>query len=116
MMPEKIWTGNTRSILQIMKDITTMTDSAAIVSDQIDPSPLFCERTFFQKIREEGCNPIARDGGLYIDFINSAAVRDAGRWAALHDPDGALRLEYARAAWEDRRTDDEVILLGAETV
>jgi hypothetical protein len=99
-----------------MKAITNMTDSAAIVSDQIDPSPLFCERTFFQKIREEGCNPLVTQNGLYTGFVNSAAVRDAGRWAALHDPDGTLRLEYARAAWEDRRTDDEVILLGAETV
>jgi|UPI0004BBF26D hypothetical protein len=40
------------------------------------------------------------------------SAEDADRWAALHDPNGSVRLEYARAAWAKRASDDSVILLG----
>lgn len=35
-----------------------------------------------------------------------------GTWAALHDENGAVRLEYARAAWAERTSDDDINSLG----
>ncbi|WFT91881.1 hypothetical protein [Bradyrhizobium barranii] len=39
-------------------------------------------------------------------------MSNLNKWAARHDPDGALRLECARAAWAKRTSDDEIIALG----
>jgi hypothetical protein len=88
-----------------------MSDLNLNASAGIDPSTPFCARTYFEKIREEGCNPIVRDCAFYI-YLTSTGDTGAGRWAALQDPDGTARKEYARAAWDNRRNDNEVILLG----
>lgn len=53
--------------------------------------------------------------GLYMDIVPDRA-RDLGRWAALHDPEGTARMEYVCTAWGTRRTDDDVILLGARAL
>ncbi|MCK1517130.1 hypothetical protein IVB22_32430 [Bradyrhizobium sp. 190] len=77
----------------------------------IDQSTPFCAHTYYACIQAKGCDPIIRNGGLYIDLC-SASIGDVGRWAALHDPDGSLRLDHARSAWEKRASDDEIIMLG----
>lgn len=81
-----------------------------VVGDFVDVA--FNVALFYSILRTEGCNPFVRDGGLYLDFINSAAVKDAGTLAALYDPSGEIRLEYARSAWTARRSGTEVVELG----
>jgi hypothetical protein len=72
----------------------------------------FSVALFYSILRAEGCNPFIRDGGLYTEFGNSEMAREAGTWAALYDPTGELRLEYAREAWTARRSEAEVVWLG----
>ncbi|MHC2295373.1 hypothetical protein [Bradyrhizobium barranii] len=74
--------------------MTNLSDAATI---KIDLSTPFCAQTYYAHLRAEGCDPII----------------GAGDWAARHDPKGTLRLEHARAAWAERTSDDEIILLGA---
>ena len=76
----------------------------------VDPSTPFFAGTYYTGLRAEGCDPVIRDGGLHM-LLNGAS--EFGAWAALHDPDGSARLEYARAAWAARTSNDEIILLGA---
>lgn len=84
------------------------------VAATIEPSTPFCSYTYFTGLRGEGGNPFVANGGLYQSVTEgSKSAREFNEWAARHDPDGALRLEYARAMWSVRSSDDEVILLGA---
>lgn len=87
-----------------------MTNLSVNSSITIDPSTPFCARTYYAALRGAGCDPMIRGGGLYT-LLNGG--REAGKWAAFHDPDGSQRLEFARAAWANRGEDEEVVLLGA---
>ncbi|MGY4313712.1 hypothetical protein [Bradyrhizobium sp. JR3.5] len=75
----------------------------------IDPNAPFDAHTYYASLRAEGCDPVVRNGALL--FLVDGGD-EAGTWAALRDPDGSLRLEYARASWAKRTSDDEVIPLG----
>lgn len=74
------------------------------------PVHAFLCEDVYTGLRAKGCDPIIRNGGL---LLNESSGDNLDKWAALHDPDGALRLECARAAWAGRTSDDEVVLLGA---
>ncbi|MGF6433484.1 hypothetical protein [Bradyrhizobium elkanii] len=87
-----------------------MTDLSAAATGKIDPSTPFCAHAYYVALRDEGCDPIVRGGGFYMLLNGNRSP--AGKWAALRDPDGSLRLEYARTAWAERTSDDEIILLG----
>jgi hypothetical protein len=68
---------------------------------------------FFSILRAGGDNPQIRHGGLCCGVHpRSKVIRDAGQWAAFHDPTGELRLEYARAIWSARNPGTEIIELG----
>src|SRR5690348_5982903 len=55
---------------------------------------------FFSILLAGGDNPQIRYGGLHCGIHpSSKIIREAGQWAARHDPTGELRLEYARAIW-----------------
>ncbi|UFX41919.1 hypothetical protein HAP47_0021725 [Bradyrhizobium sp. 41S5] len=88
-----------------------MTNLTAAATSKIEPSTPFCAGAYYTALRDEGCDPIVRNGALQI-LINGSSENSFGRWAALHDPDGSLRKEYARAAWAARTSDEDVILLG----
>ncbi|MCP1765551.1 hypothetical protein [Bradyrhizobium japonicum] len=87
-----------------------MTNLCGGATIKIYPSTPFCAKTYYTGLRAKGCDPIIRNGGL---LLNESSGDNLDKWAALHDPDGALRLECARAAWAGRTSDDEVVLLGA---
>lgn len=89
-----------------------MTNLCGGATIKIDPSTPFCAKTYYIGLRAKGCDAIIRNGGLYV-LLNESSGGNLDKWAALHDPDGALRLECARAAWAGRTSDDEIILLGA---
>ncbi|WP_234683991.1 hypothetical protein [Bradyrhizobium monzae] len=89
-----------------------MTNLGATATIKIDPSTQFCAYTYFSGLRAQGCDPIVRNGGLHW-LVGESSVSNFHEWAALHDPDGNLRIEYARAMWSTRASDDEIIALGA---
>lgn len=64
---------------------------------------------FYSMLRAEGCNPHIRNGWLYVGLCGAV---EAGEWAAIHDPGGALRMEYARTAWAERPFGADVVELG----
>src|SRR5258707_15558978 len=90
---------------------SSMNNPTTNANVSINPSTPFCARTYYAGIRAEGCNPVIHDGGLHF-LLNESSDDNLGKWAALHDPEGSLRLDHARAAWEKRTSDDEIILLG----
>lgn len=68
---------------------------------------------FYSILRSEGCDPFVRNGGIYLSVTrDSPTLRAAGRWAAVHDPAGAFRLEYVRAVWNARAPFTEIVELG----
>lgn len=92
-----------------------MTDFEVDASITIDPSTPFCAYTYYTGLRAEGGNPFVANGGLYQSVTGgSKTAREFNEWATRHDTDGALRLEYARAMWATRASNDAVILLGAQ--
>lgn len=84
----------------------------ANASITVDPSTPFCAYSYYSGLRAEGRDPIVRNGALHV-LVKESSENNYGRWAALRDPSGDLRLDYARAMWAARTSDDEVILLGA---
>lgn len=73
----------------------------------------FTAALFYSILRSEGGNPFIRNDALYIDVVRASGLaRDTGRWAAFHDPNGAIRLEYARSVWNARRPGTDVVELG----
>lgn len=88
-----------------------MSDLNLNASASIGPSTPFCPRTYFHGLREAGSNPLVRGGGLRW-LVGESSTSNLNKWAALHDEDGAVRLQYARDAWAERTSDDDVILLG----
>ena len=89
-----------------------MTNLKATDTVKMDLSTPFCAYTFFTGLRAAGCDPIVANGGLYWSFVESS-LGNLGKWAARQDPDGKLRTQYARAMWDARASDDEIIPLGA---
>lgn len=89
-----------------------MSDFEVAASITIDPSTPFCAYTYYTGLRAEGRDPIVRDGAFCVR-VGDSSENNFGQWAALRDPSGDLRLDYARALWAARTSDDEVILLGA---
>lgn len=89
-----------------------MTNLDANASITVDPSTPFCAYTYYTGLRAEGRDPIVRDGAFFVS-VGDSLVNNLDRWAALRDPSGDERLDYARALWAARTSDDEVILLGA---
>lgn len=89
-----------------------MSDLNLNASASIDPSTPFCPRTYFHGLREAGSNPLVHGGGLYWS-VGESSTGNLGKWAARHDPDGKLQMDYARAMWSTRASDDEIIALGA---
>ncbi|UPT93853.1 hypothetical protein J4G48_0031570 [Bradyrhizobium barranii subsp. apii] len=85
-----------------------MTDSVVTAPDHIDPSTPFCAEAYFHALREAGCDPVVFSGGLY----QNVGASEINQWAGRHDRSGKLRLEYARAMWASRASDDEIIALG----
>ncbi|SDJ62678.1 hypothetical protein SAMN05216338_10578 [Bradyrhizobium sp. Rc2d] len=81
-------------------------------SAAIDLSTPFCAYTYYTGLRAKGCDPIVARGGLHCGVVGDS-TRNLHEWAARHDPDGKLRIDYARMMWAVRASDDEVILLGA---
>lgn len=65
---------------------------------------------FYAILRADGCNPVVRDGALYVELHPVAEA--VARWAALHDPTCAVRLAYARSAWASRAADVDTVELG----
>jgi hypothetical protein len=86
-----------------------MTDLDLNASAGIDLSTQFCAKTYYTGLRDAGCDPVVY--ALHI-HLGESSVSNLNKWAARHDPDGALRLECARAAWAKRTSDDEIIALG----
>jgi hypothetical protein len=76
------------------------------------PVHAFLCEDVYTGLRAKGCDPIIRNGGLYV-LLNESSGGNLDEWAARHDSNGSLRLEHARAARAKRTSDDEVILLGA---
>ncbi|MBR0903344.1 hypothetical protein [Bradyrhizobium liaoningense] len=85
-----------------------MNNLGANANISLDPSTPFSPGAYFHGVREAGCNPFVANGGLY----QSVGASDLNKWAARHDPDGSLRLKYARMMWAARASDDEIIELG----
>ena len=75
----------------------------------VHSSTPFCADTYYAGLRAAGCDPVIRDGAVHM-LLNLAPELDA--WAAHQDPDGSLRIEYARAVWAKRTSDEEAIPLG----
>lgn len=68
---------------------------------------------FFSILRAAGGNPYILNGCAYVTARQtSSIIRDAGRWAAGHDPDGSIRREYAGSMWRARPQGAEKIDLG----
>jgi hypothetical protein len=76
----------------------------------IDPSTPFSAHTFYAVLRAKGSDPTVRNGGLHV-LLNEGPT-GVGLWAAKGDPSGSVRMDYARAAWAKRTSDDEIVLLG----
>lgn len=89
-----------------------MTNLNLKASAGIDPSTSFCAYTYYTGLRAQGSDPIVWKGGLYW-HVGTSSIGNLGEWAARHDPDGKLRMEYARMMWAARASDEEVIPLGA---
>lgn len=89
--------------------------------NQEKPAPPLCCRalgtfnaaSFYSVLRANGCDPVVHNGALHMGLNEgSAAVIAVGQWAAHHDPTGAARLEFARAAWNSRSPRTEIVKLG----
>lgn len=77
------------------------------------PIEVFSAALFFSFLREAGGNPFVKDGGLYCGIPQmSEALRLAGIHAAKFDPDGQIRLAYARSEWEARPPGTRIVSLG----
>lgn len=77
------------------------------------PIEVFSAALFFSYLREAGGNPFVKDGGLYCGIPQrTEALRLAGIQAGLLDPDGKIRLAYARSMWEGRLPGVRVVTLG----
>ena len=73
----------------------------------------FNAAAFFTILRACGVNPRLRFGGLYCNSMpRSTVVIEARAWAAHHDPDGRIRMEYALQIWNTRKSEFEIIELG----
>lgn len=81
-------------------------DTTATVN--IDPSTTFCAMTYYTGLRAKDCDPIVYKGGLHW-LVGESSTGNLNAWAAHHHLAGSLRLEYARAAWAERTSDDDVI-------
>ena len=77
------------------------------------PVEVFSAALFFSFLRESGGNPFVKDGGLYCGTPQiTEALRLAGIHAAKFDPDGQIRIAYARSMWEARPPGTRIVKLG----
>lgn len=73
----------------------------------------FSAALFYSVLRACGDNPLVTQDGIYCRMqTKSSEIVNVGSWAALYDPTGEIRLEYARSAWTARRSGTEVVELG----
>lgn len=71
---------------------------------------------YFSILRAAGGNPHITENGLFTVISPATkAMREAGQWAALHDPTGHIRLAFAQAAWERRPRGATFVMLGMST-
>jgi hypothetical protein len=78
----------------------------------IDLSAPFDAHQFYVQMRDWGLNPYVSTSGVYCGVNGPIEDMRVFEWAAKDDPDGSKRREHARAAWEGRASDDEIIPLG----
>lgn len=81
-------------------------------ASQQENDSVFSAALFYSILRAEGGNPVVRKGALCITFRRTAATIRAGKWAAAHDPDGFVRMEYAKSIWTARDPQSDVVELG----
>jgi hypothetical protein len=74
---------------------------------------VFDAALFFSFFRAAGGDPQIRSGGIYRQAARrTPALREVCAWAAIHDPNGAIRMEYVRQQWEACAGGSTVVYLG----